>query len=295
MAFEAAFGITAVVSVVLFVVCRKLWKENGRLREENATAKANTEALPAIIENVAEKMNKTHGESFKADAVEPMKAMVKNLEGRIEELGMQSAGNREKFDARMDELARNTGTLAEIFRSSQKRGRHAEMSLERLFEIANLKKGFNYDRQPSVGDKQPDFVVHLPGKRSIVVDSKAPLDALWRAFDTDNEDEKAYAMGQHLEAVKKHIVGLSKKKYWESDEISLDFVVMVMHEYALLPALDKDGKLIEFAYEHKVILVTPSTLLVLLRTIELTWKQDKMAEEVKNASKIAADLHSKLY
>lgn len=332
MVFEAAFMAAAVVCVVLFVVYvrmrrssnrlreenaanreaaemlssareenTKLCEENTKLREENTTIKAENAAakvtvntLPDIIKGMVADINKEHGESFKDGAVEPMRKMVEGLETKIDELGKQNAGNTAKFDERMGELKRNTDTLTEIFKSSRKRGRHAETSLERLFEIAGLKKGINYETQVRAGGKQPDFIVRLSENRSIVIDSKAPLDALWNSFDAESEDEKSHALGRYIDDVRGRIRELAGKKYQESHDMALEYVVLVMPEYALLPALDRDGKLVEFALERKVILVTPSTLLMLLHTVEMTWRQSRMAESVRNIGEVASDLHSKL-
>ena len=137
-------------------------------------------------------------------------------------------------------------------------------------------------------------MVHLSEDRSIIVDSKAPLDSLWKAFDTDDEAPKSDALNGHAAAVKAHVNTLSRKKYWDDSKSSLNYVVMVMPEYALLPALDRDDQLIELALSKRVVLVTPSSLMILLRAVELVWKQGRMAGAVKEIGELSAELYVRL-
>ena len=308
MAFEAAFGVTAALFVIfalLYVRSRKakddLVRSNIRLTTELEAVKERGHDLPAIVKNLSAEVLKEHTESFKTTTTDPMGKTMEDLRTHIEELGKQNAGDREAFDTSMkhmatatDKLMKDTKTLSDVLKSSQRRGRHAEMGLERVFEMSNLTKGIHYDTQYVSGDGKPDFVVNLSEDRSIIVDSKAPLNSLWEAFDTDDEATKSDALNRHATAVRNHANSLSKKEYWDSPKSSLDYVVMVMPEYALLPALDRDGGLIEYALAKRVVLVTPSTLMILLRAVGLMWKQSQMASTVKEIGALSADLHTRL-
>ena len=308
MAFEAAFGITAVLSIIfalLYVRSRKARDElagsNILLTTELGAVKKHMQDLPAIVKSLSAEVLKEHTDSFKTTATEPMGKMMENLKARIEVLGQQNAGDREAFDASMKNLAaatnnlmNDTRALSDVLKSPQRRGHHAEMGLERVFEMSNLTKGIHYDTQDVSGEGKPDFVVHLSQDRSIIVDSKAPLNSLWEAFGTDDEAAKSDALDKHTTAVRNHANSLSKKEYWDNPKSSLDYVVMVMPEYALLPALDRDGGLIEYALAKRVVLVTPSTLMILLRAVDLMWKQSRMATTVKEIGALSADLHTRL-
>ena len=308
MAFEAAFGIVVALSIVLLLLYARSRKANNGLTKSNIRLEAELEAargrerdLPTLVKALSADMLKEQSESFKTVATDPMGKMMEELRIRIENLGKQNAGDREAFNVRMEgmtkatgELLKKTGTLSDILRSPQKRGRYAEMDIERVFEMAGLTKGTHYEIQRVRDAKKPDFVVHLSEDRSIIVDSKAPLDALWKTTETDDEAAKAEAMDEHVRAVKGHIKALSKKEYWEDRESSLDYVVMVMPEYALLPALERGERLMEYALENKVVLVTPSTLMVLLRAVGLMWKQSQMAKAVRDIGRLSADLHARL-
>ena len=308
MLFEAAFGVAAVLSTVLFLLYAKsrttnndLTKSNIRLEAELEASKARERDLPTVVKALSTEMIKEQSESFKTTTTDPMGMMMENLRTKIEDLGKQNAGDREAFDAGMkhmanttDNLMKDTRTLSDVLKNSQKRGRHAEISLERVFEMSNLVKGIHYDTQYVSGDGKPDFVVNLSEDRSIIVDSKAPLDSLWESFDTDDEAVKSTALDKHVAAVRTHVNSLSKKEYWNNPKSSLDYVVMVMPEYALLPALDRDDDLIEHALNKHVVLVTQSTLMILLRAVDLMWKQSRMADTIREIGTLSADLHSRL-
>lgn len=308
MAFEAAFAVTAALSAVLALLYARSRKAKDDLSRSNIKLASDLEAarerernLPLMVKALSADVLKEQGEAFKATATDPMGKMVEDLKAKIEDLSKQNVGDSEKFAVNMEhmakateELMRKTGTLSDILKSSQRRGRYAEIDVERVFEMAGLTKGIHYETQRLRDAKKPDFVVRLSEDRSIIVDVKAPLDALGKAIDTDDEATKAEAMDEHVKAVKGHIKRLSGKEYWEGKETSLDHVVMVMPEYALLPALERGDRLMEYAMASKVVLVTPSTLMVLLRAVRLMWKQGEMTKAVKEIGKLSAELHARL-
>ena len=308
MAFEPAFGVAAVLAAIfalLYVRSRKardiIAESNIRLEEQLKAAKALERDMPLKVRDLAADVIKTQGESFKTTTTDPMGKMMDDLKDKIEDLDKQNAGDREAFDARMQQMATATAelmkdsrALSDVLKSSQRRGRHAEIGLERVFEMSGLTKGIHYDTQRASSDGRPDFVVKMSEDRSIIVDSKAPLGSLWEAFDAGDEAAKSDALDRHASSVKGHVNSLSKKEYWDNPKSSLDYVVMVMPEYALLPALDRDGGLIEYALSKRVVLVTPSTLMILLRAVNLMWKQSRMAGTVKEMVEMSADLHSRL-
>lgn len=195
----------------------------------------------------------------------------------------------------VDDLVANTGRITGMLSHTAKRGRYAEMEIERVLQLAGLEKNLHYKTQQTVAaGKRPDFVVYLADDREIVIDSKAPLDALQKAADaaTDAEREKHYK--DHARAVRKHITELSAKEYW-ADAKTLEFVVMVVPEYALVPALQTDSSLPEFALEKKIVLATPQILALLLRAVSIMWRQGQMTAAVGEIADLASDLHDRLY
>ena len=190
-----------------------------------AESNARRESLPTEFENLATKTLEKQTETFKNTATEPMEKIVTALAGKIDEMGKQNADNKGSFDTNMqnmmkvnEELARKTGSLSDVLRNSQKRGRYAEVGLERVFEMSKLTKGIHYTTQVRRDGTQPDFVVTLSKDRSMIVDSKAPLDALWDAYGTDNEAARADAMDKHAKAVRGAYQGPNKKGLFRKDE-----------------------------------------------------------------------------
>jgi len=121
---------------------------------------------------------------------------------------------------------------------------------------------------------RPDMIIQLPEKKTIIVDSKTPLDAYMKAFETDNEPQQLAFLSQHAAAVKDHLRKLSSKGYWSQFADSPDYVVLYMQiESSFAAALQSDPALIEEAIRHKIIFATPTTLITLLRTVGFIWQQ----------------------
>ena len=287
------------IVAALAVTCVVLYGKYVKLKAQMDSGQSK-DGMSDRFRVLAEDSLKRQSEEFKASTAKPMAETMGNLLKTIGELKEQNTSNTATFQTRMedmketnDKLVRDTKTISGILSNSQKRGRFAEIGLERVFEMSGLVKDVNYYIQQTRDAGRPDFVVKLSEDRSVVIDSKAPLDSLWRAQDADNEAAKADALDKHAKDTRDHIQRLSKKEYSEGHG-TLDYVVMVVPEYALLPALDRDSKLTEYALENKVVLVTPATLMVVLNAINLMWKQDEIAKTVRKIGELSIDLHSRL-
>ena len=136
--------------------------------------------------------------------------------------------------------------------------------------------------------RRPDFVVHLPDNRGVILDSKAPLDTLQRSTGATDEATKAEQLEERIKTVKSHIRQLSNKEYWKGGS-ALECVVMVMPEYAMLPALERDAKLIEYAWENRIVLATQSILMILLRTVDTIWKQNSLSDTAKEIGELSGE------
>lgn len=281
MAFEGAFGVTAVIAMILFLAYNRLRKRHdGVVRERDqlaATLEAKTENLPALAKVAA------------ADVTEPLNKIMSELRERMERLGVQNAGTKQVTD----ELVKSTRAISDVLTSSQKRGQYSEITIERVLQMSGFEKGKHYNTQYATETGRADFVVHLPDDRNIILDSKAPLDSLQKSIGAEDEAIKSHHMDEHVKAVKTHIKSLSNKEYWRGSE-SLECVILVMPEYALLPALEQDDGLTEYAWKHRVVLATQSILMVLLRAVDIIWKQNEMTDTVKDIGRLSADLHSRL-
>ncbi len=196
-------------------------------------------------------------------------------------------------------ISEDTVNLTRALRGeAKKQGIWGEMVLERVLEASGLREGEEYEREVSLQDVEgrrlrPDVVVHLPEGRDIVIDAKTSLNAYERYAAAETEEEKARHKKAHLVAVKAHIESLADKEYTRLEGIRTpDFILMFIPvEGALALALEADPALYDKAFERRVVLVSPATLLAALRAVENVWRIDR---QNRNAEKIA-DQAGRLY
>ncbi len=193
----------------------------------------------------------------------------------------------------------NKLTLA-LKNDNKAQGIWGEMVLERVLESSGLRKDFEYVRELSLKDEEgrifrPDVVVNLPENRHIVIDAKTSLKAYSEYVSLDDEELKKDKLKSHVLSVKEHIKTLSLKRYENLKGInSLDFIFMFLPvEGALMLALQSDANLYDQAYKQKIILVSPTTLLVALRAVENSWRYEKQAQNIASVYKRAEELYKK--
>src|SRR3954447_1251952 len=199
-----------------------------------------------------------------------------------------------------DALRRETGALSTALRRPQVRGRWGELHLRRAVEIAGLVSRCDFDEQVTVrdGDQaglRPDLVVHLAGGKSVVVDSKVPLDGFLDATGCDDDDERAAHLSRHARQLRAHVDALAGKAYWRALGAGPEFVVLFLPgESFLSAALESDERLIDYAADRKVVLATPTTLIALLRTVAHAWTQEALAERARDIHRLGRELHDRL-
>ena len=246
----------------------------------------NKEKLGQLLKPLGEKM-----EAFKKKVEESHK---EDIRGRSA-LG-QHLKQLQELNEQMSEEAQN---LTKALKGDTKaQGSWGEVILERILERSGLKKDREYDVQVSRRDdehrlKQPDAVVYLPEEKYLVIDSKVSLKAYERFASADEQDEQEQALNEHLNSIRSHVRGLSEKNYQHLfEEKSPDFVLMFIPiESAFGAAFETDPSLYNYAFERNIVIVSPSTLLATLATINNVWKREYQNQ---NAQKIA-DRGGKLY
>ncbi len=196
-------------------------------------------------------------------------------------------------------LKLETGKLVTALRRPEVRGSWGEMQLLRAVEFAGMVEFVDFRTQESVdgedGKLRPDLVVKLPGNKQVVVDSKAPLDAYLAAIEAPNEEARRLALVRHAKQVRDHLKKLAAKSYWDQFDNAPEFVVLFLPSEAIFAAaLEYDAQLIEEAFQQNVLIVTPATLVALLKTVHYGWRQEALAANAREIGDAASELYNRL-
>ncbi|MCD6172669.1 MAG: DNA recombination protein RmuC [Sulfurimonas sp.] len=180
-------------------------------------------------------------------------------------------------------------------------GNWGEIVLERILEESGLREGIEYQTQATLKSDEgktyrPDVIIHMPQKRDIVIDSKVSLVAYERFMSEENPHAKSIALKEHLQSISGHVKELSAKNYEKLEGINtLDYVLLFMPiEGAFHLALGEDGEFFKKAYDNNILVVSPSTLLVTLRTIEHIWRTQRQEDHALKIASEAEAMYEKL-
>lgn len=201
-----------------------------------------------------------------------------------------------------EQMTREAVNLTQALKGDNKQqGNWGEVVLARVLAESGLREGHEYQTQVNLQNEagkryQPDVIVHLPQNKQVVVDSKMALVAYERYFNAETDAQRDQALNAHLVALRAHIKGLSMKDYHKLKGIqSLDYVLMFIPvEPAFQVAIQADPSLVKDAMEQNIILVSPTTLLVALRTIDNLWRNERQNENAKLIAQRATKLYDKL-
>lgn len=178
-------------------------------------------------------------------------------------------------------------------------GNWGEMVLERLLERSGLRKDEEYLVQNSAKGEtgnvlRPDVIVRLPGNRNIIVDSKVSLTAYSAAVAAEKEEERKRYLKEHVQSLKKHVDELAGKNYDKAVQGAVGYVLMfVPVEPCLITAIESDPSLYNYAYDKKIIIISPTSLLMTLQLAYHLWQNDRQSKNVENVMRVAADLYDK--
>ncbi|MBJ7223433.1 MULTISPECIES: DNA recombination protein RmuC [unclassified Brenneria] len=200
------------------------------------------------------------------------------------------------------QMAREAINLTKALKGDNKtQGNWGEVVLSRVLEASGLREGYEYQTQVSVqtganNRMQPDVIVRLPQGKDVVIDAKMSLVAYERYFNSEDDAERLAALNEHLLSVRGHIRLLGGKDYQQLPGLrSLDYVLMFIPvEPAFLVAIDRQPELIAEALKHNIMLVSPTTLLVALRTINNLWRYEQQSRNAQQIAERAARLYDKL-
>lgn len=196
-------------------------------------------------------------------------------------------------------LGTETRKLVQALRAPKTRGRWGEMQLRQVFDMAGMAENVDYTLEHHMetdeGARRPDAIVQIPGSKSIVIDAKTPLEAYLDALESETPEQQQQHLARHAAQVRQHVKLLSSKAYQDQIPTTPDFVVMfIPGETFVSAAVEADTDLIEYAFERKVLIATPTTLMALVKAIAYGWQQEKMAENAVEVQKVAKELYDRL-
>ena len=238
----------------------------------------------------------------------PLKEQLGEFKKKVEDVYVQEGKDRSALAAEVKQLRELNQTLSEEAKnltsalkgSNKTQGNYGELILERVLEASGLRKGQEYHVQVSHlvegRRQQPDVVIHLPEERRLVVDSKISLDAYQASIAADDAAVRDACIKEHIASVQSHIKGLAAKNYQQLYGIqSLDFVILFMPlEPAFLLAVSHEKDLFMDAWNRNVLLVSPSTLLFVVRTVAHLWRQEAQTRNAQDIAHRGAELYDKL-
>jgi len=251
-----------------------------------------------ILEEKSSKFTEQNKENLKT-ILNPLQEKIQTFEKKVEDTHKESidyhAALRQQILGLKDlnmQMSKETLNLTKALKGDSKiQGNWGELVLERVLEKSGLEKDSEYFVQQSFINNEgkrilPDVVIHLPDDKKMIIDSKVSLTAYEQYINADDESEKEQAIKEHVNSLKRHIEQLSEKNYQDIYQIeSPDFVLLfVPIEPAFAVALNNDNQLYNKAFEKNIVIVTPTTLLATLRTIDSMWNNEK---QQKNAIEIA--------
>ncbi|ESU19704.1 hypothetical protein FCR2A7T_18660 [Flavobacterium cauense R2A-7] len=289
-----------------------LWERNKEQKEEvNQLQEKFTKEFEnlanKILEEKTNKFTEQNKEQLK-NILTPLQDKIQLFEKKVEDthkesidyhaaLRQQILGLREMNE----QMSKETLNLTKALKGDSKmQGNWGELILERVLEKSGLEKGREYEVQQSFvtedGSRvQPDVVINLPDGKKMIVDSKVSLTAYERFINEEDEENKTAFLKEHVNSIKRHVEQLSGKNYHDLYQIeSPDFVLLfIPMEPAFALALNEDNTLYNKAFEKNIVIVTPSTLLATLRTIDSMWTNQKQQENAYEIARQAGALYDK--
>jgi DNA recombination protein RmuC len=295
----------------------ELLSENAQLKEacQNLTNKLTDQKTEVEqlqkkftleFENIANKLLKQNTTDFAeanqkrlSEILNPLRENIKTFEQKVEEKYVKEVKERSALMTEVKTLSelnqqmrQDAQSLTKALKGDSKtQGNWGELILEKILENSGLIKGEEYKTEDyytnqTGGGSRLDVIINLPDDKQIIIDSKVSITAYTNYIDTEDENEKAIQIKAHLASVKSHIDILSKKDYSQIPGLNTpDFVLMFMpSEPSFSFTLQNDNSIYNYAWDRKIVIVSPTTLLATLKTVSSVWKQER---QTKNALEIA--------
>ena len=282
-------------------------KQDEELAKQQEQLRKDFELMASkILDEKSEKFTLQNKENIK-NILNPLEEKIKVFEKKVEDnqkesISMHSALKEQLLGLKdlNQQMAKEATNLTKALKGDSKtQGNWGELVLERVLEKSGLEKDREYFVQQSFqledGSRvMPDVVLHLPDQKKMIIDSKVSLTDYERLVNADTEDQPSY-LKAHVNSIKKHVDQLSAKNYQDLYDIeSPDFVLMFIPiEPAFAVAINEDNTLYNKAFEQNIVIVTPSTLLATLRTIDTMWNNEKQQQNAIEIARQAGALYDK--
>jgi len=293
----------------------RMAEERKRAEEKLEILEKAREQLKMEFQNIANRIFEDKSKQFTDQSktsidslLGPVKEQLKEFRKKIEDVYDKESKDRVSLFHEINHLkelnqqiSTDAVNLAKALKGQSKaQGAWGEMILERLLEESGLRKGHEYETQESFADqdgrqKRPDVIIRLPNSKDVIIDAKVSLTAYEKYSSAESEEERAQHLKLHITSVRSHLKLLSEKSYADLEGVrSLDFVLMFLPiEGAFMAALNADPGLFNEAFEKKIMIVCPSTLLATLRTINNIWRSEDQNRNALTIARQAGDLCDK--
>ena len=293
----------------------KLKNLNAKLEDNKKEIEGLQEKFTKEFENLANKILDEKSNKFTAqnkenikNILDPLEKKIKDFEEKVDKTHKESIDYHSALRQQIlglkelnAQMSKETLNLTKALKGDSKtQGNWGELVLERVLEKSGLEKDREYFVQQSFTNDDgkrilPDVVIHLPDNKKMIVDSKVSLTAYEQLVNSEDDSEKERLLKEHTNSLKRHVDQLSEKKYEDIYKIeSPDFVLLfVPIEPAFAVALNEDNSLYNKAFEKNIVIVTPTTLLATLRTIDTMWNNEKQQRNAIEIARQAGALYDK--
>jgi len=292
---------------------------NENLIEKFETQKEEIESLQKRLisefENIATKILKERSDEFSlsnhkniSDILNPLKERIQLFEKKVDDVYDKELRDKISLREEVKELIRlntqvseDANNLTKALKGDvKKQGNWGEVVLERVLERSGLSRGQEYEREVVVDGadftvQRPDVIIQLPDNKHIIIDSKVSLIAYERMMSSDKDEHRVNYLKDHVNSLRSHVKLLSEKNYQNAQNLNTpDFVLMFLPiEGAFSVAVQGDGELFAFAWDKKIVIVSPTTLLATLRTISSIWKQENQTKNAQEIARLSGALYDK--
>lgn len=299
------------------VAALKVANENIGEKLENQKSEIETlqKRLTTEFENIATKILKERSDEFSlsnnkhmTEILNPLKEKIQSFEKKVDETYDKEL--RDKISLREEvrkltelntRISQEANNLTNALKGDvKKQGNWGEVILERVLERSGLTRGQEFEREVVVEGadysvQRPDVIIHLPDNKHIIIDSKVSLVAYERFISSETDEHRATHLKEHVNSLRSHVKLLSEKNYQNAQNLNTpDFVLMFLPiEASFSVAVQGDSEIFSYAWERKIVIVSPTTLLATLRTISSIWKQENQTKNAQEIARLSGALYDK--